>query len=385
MSWGKSKKTAFILLASASGLGLISFRNFIAVASDAPLLCGACKPGEPCSENCAPNPFNNACSNLGQYIFIGGTGGFNALDDAGKMKDLLKTGHVGLYQHNNAVTLAAQVPGLLTSIDQTWSGTGAGQAELPQVGANYFTLPVSDGYYQKNYIQNGLHPSEANVDTPSDTSLPGQLDSDFKQWQQYVDAARSVGITSVAPIASPNGTNEPKLGDNVFATNPYYALQKMEALYGKAIALDVPPSFFLQGGSGPGYQKFIVQTIQWANSNGLRTTMLLSPYPWPLNTAGQPLTFAQFTANDFSSATQEFVNYLKEHLAVPSEWSVDNYEDTHPNDAPAVLPDNALNTTTSVGLWLANNAPVYKRFESFSGVSSGGVVCPPPVMVPEHP
>ncbi len=102
--------------------------------------------------------------------------------------------------------------------------------------------------------------------------------------------------------------NEPKLGDHVFGTNPYYALERGEALYGKAIAFDVPPNFFLTGGSGPGYQKFIVQAIQWGNEHALRTTMLLSPYPWPTNSEGQPDTFRQFTDNTFSEDTQTFVS-----------------------------------------------------------------------------
>lgn len=94
-----------------------------------------------------------------------------------------------------------------------------------------------------------------------------------------MDAARTVGIDSVAPITGPNNADEPKLGDHVFATIPYYALERDESLYGNAIAFDVPPHFFLTGGSGPGYEKFIVQAIQWGNANGLRTTVLLSPYP----------------------------------------------------------------------------------------------------------
>ena len=319
---------------------------------------------------------------MGTYIFVGGTGGFNALNEIGPINDLIKSGHVGLYQHNNAVTIAAGVPDLLESIEQAFNGTGPGQAEVPQVGSSYFTLPPSYGFYQKTYVQNGLHPFEANVDTPSDTSLPGQLDNDFAQWKHYVDAARSVGIKTVAPIAGPNGANEPKLGEYVFATNPYYELQKLEALYGNAVAFDVPPAFFLQGGSGPGYQKFIVQAIQWANWKGLRTTMLLSPYPWPTNAEGQPLPFKQYTTNNFSEATQQFVNYLVEHHAIPSEWSVDNYEDTLPNDGPAMVPDTVRNTTTEVGLWLAKNAPVYKQLgeNDANNASAQGVLCPPPIM-----
>jgi hypothetical protein len=188
-----------------------------------------------------------------------------------------------------------------------------------------------------------------------------------------VDAARTVGIESVAPVVGPNDPSEPKLGDHVFATNPFYALERGEALYGHAMSFDAPPNFFLTGGSGPGYQKFIVQAIQWGNEHGLRTTMLLSPYPWPLNADGQPLPFRDYTDNTFASDTEKFVKLLREKNAVPSEWAVDNYEDTLPHDGAAMVPETVPNTTTNVGLWVAQNAPVYAH----------GVVCPPPSSVPD--
>ena len=316
---------------------------------------------------------HSACSNLGEYIFVGGTAGFDALRDGDQFEELLETGHVGLYEHANAISAAENPPRLLTAIERVFSATGPGEAELGQVGWNYFTLPPSYGYYQSLYIENGLTPSEANVNTPSDSARPGQLEEDLKQWKKYVDAARTVGIESVAPVVAPNDPNEPKLGDNVFATNPFYALERGEALYGKAIAFDVPPHFFLTGGSGPGYEKFIVQAIQWGNAHGLRTTTLLSPYPWPTNADGQLETFRQFTANTFSRDTREFVTHLMEQNAIPSEWAVDNYEDTYPHDAAAMVPETVQNTTTEVGLWLARNAPVYAHIDN-----TEGVICPAP-------
>lgn len=309
----------------------------------------------------------DVCAHPGQYIFVGGTGGFDALQYGDQFKALLATGHVGLYEHANAVSAAENSPGTIEAIEDAFAGTGSGQAELGQVGWNYFTLPPSYGYYQAVYIQNGLHPSEANVDTPYDSVPPNQLENFLVSWMEYVDAARSAGIESVAPIVGPNDPNEPKLGDHVFATNPFYELERREALYGKAIAFDVPPNFFLTGGSGPGYEKFIVQAIQWGNAHGLRTTMLLSPYPWPTNANGQPDTFREFTGNTFSQDTQSFVSRLMEEWAIPSEWAVDNYEDPYPHDAPAVVPEAALNTTTEVGLWLARNAPVYLKGEDHDG------------------
>ena len=320
---------------------------------------------------------HHACSDLKEYIFVGGTAGFDALRHGELFEELLRIGHVGLYQHANAIYAAQQDPSLLEDIERVFRRTGHGQAELGQVGWNYFTLPPSYGYYQSLYLQNGLSPSEANVNTPSDSAAPGQLEEDVEQWKQYVDAARTVGIETVAPIVGPNDPAEPKLGENVFATNPFYELEREEALYGKAMAFDVPPNFFLNGGSGPGYEKFIVQAIQWGNAHGLRTTVLLSPYPWPTNSDGQRETFREFTDNTFEDDTRKFVRRLIEEHAVPSEWVVDNYEDTYPHDGPAMLPETVRNTTTAVGLWLARNAPVYVHRDNDEGVvcfDTSGVV-----------
>jgi hypothetical protein len=323
---------------------------------------------------------DRACSDLREYIFVGGTAGFDALRYGNEFEELLKTHHVGLYEHANAIDAAEREPGLLADIEQVFRGTGHGQAELGQVGWNYFTLPPSYGYYKSQFLQEGLSPSEANVNTPSDSAAPGQLEEDVKQWKLYVDAARTAGIETVAPVVGPNDPSEPKLGDNVFATNPFYALEREEALYGKAMAFDVPSQFFLTGGSGPGYEKFIVQAIQWGNAHGLRTTVLVSPYPWPTNADGKMDTFDEFTDNTFESDTREFVRRLIEAHAIPSEWSVDNYEDTYPHDGPAMIPESVRNTTTAVGLWLARHAPVYVHRDKDEGVDKGedeGVICWP--------
>lgn len=316
---------------------------------------------------------NGVCANLGEYILVGGTGGFDAFQAGDQLTELLATGHVGLYQHANAVSAAENPPSIISNIDQVFAGTGSGEAELGQVGWNYCTLPPSYGYYKAAYLQYGLHPAKANVDTPSDSVSPSDFETALKQWMEYVDAARTVGIESMAPIAGPNNPNEPKLGDHVFATNPFYELERDEALYGHAIAFDVPPNFFLTGGSGPGYQKFIIQAIQWGIAHGLRTAVLLSPYPWPNNANGEPVTFNEFTGNTFSRDTQLFVSILTLARAIPTEWAVDNYEDPYPHDAPAVIPETEPNTTAQVGLWLARNAPVFRRTEN-----TDGVVCTPP-------
>jgi hypothetical protein len=107
-----------------------------------------------------------------------------------------------------------------------------------------------------------------------------------------------------------------------------------------------------------GYEKFIVAARQWSNEPGSRTTMLLSPHPWPTNAGGKPDTFVAFTADTCRGDTRVFVEPLREEHAIASAWEVDYYEGLDPHHAPAVAPENAPNATTEVGLRLAKHAPV---------------------------
>jgi hypothetical protein len=300
------------------------------------------------------------CSNSSQYVSVGGTAGFNALADRDFTTMLLATGRVRLYEHANAIASAiADSPAsnpyaILNAIANVFSGTGPGEAELGYVGANYFTLPAQSypAYYQYQYVASGLNPNAANVNVPDRPPRAIKFDRrNVRTWKQWVQAARSVGITSMAPIVAPNADWKPH--SRIFPptrreyydlNSSFYDLARFEASYGGGIAFDTPPNFFLGGGSGRGYQRFIEQAIRWGNARGIRTTVLVSPYP---------------TRQGFSQDTKEFVDVLVAHGAIPTEWAVDNYENTNPNAAHAMGPDTRADTTTNVGLWLAVNAPVY--------------------------
>ena len=324
----------------------------------------------------APAFATGDCSGLGRYVSVGGTAGFNALVDPDFTTALLATGRVRLYEHGVAVAAAiddspASDPySILNSIENVFAGTGPGEAELGLVGANYFTLPASGypGYYQYQYVDSGLSPSDANVNVPYKPAGAIKYDrKNVETWEAWVQAAQSVGIATMAPIVGPNLAW--KAGSPIFPptreeyydfNSPFWQLARFEASYGGAIAFDSPVDFFLNGGSGPGYRAFVEQAIRWGNARGIRTTMLVSA-----------LNRANFTAD-----TEKFVGELSAAGAIPSEWSVDDYEDTDPNDAAAMGPDTMQNTTTEVGLWLALNAPVYAR-GSANGHLAGGTTCFP--------
>ena len=320
---------------------------------------------------------SGGCSSLGQYVSVGGTAGFNALVNPDFRTALLATGHVRLYEHASAIAAAItdsppSTPyAILNAIETVFNETGPGEAELGLLGANYFTLPAGGypGYYQYQYVNSGLNPNAANVNVPYRPASKIKFDrKNINAWKAWVQAGRSVGITSMAPIVAPNAVW--KRGSPIFPptrreyydlNSSFYDLARFEASYGGAIAFDSPSGFFLAGGSGPGYQGFIEQAIRWGNTHGLRTTVLVSPYP---------------TRANFTEDTKKFVNDLVLHDAMPTEWAVDDYEDTNPNDAKAIGPDTRRNTTTEVGLWLATHAPVFVPVRGH-GAMVGGFICRP--------
>lgn len=318
----------------------------------------------------------SACSNLGQYVSIGGTAGFNTLVRRDFTIALLATGHVRLYEHASAIAAAiaagpASNPyAILNAIEHVFAGTGPGEAEFGWLGSNYFTLPAGrySQYYQYQYVNSRLNPNAANVNVPYKPASKIKFDRrNVRLWKQWVQAGRSVGIASMAPIVAPNLAWKPHnpifpptRAEYFDINSTFYELSRFEASYGDAIAFDSPSNFFLAGGSGTGYQKFIEQAIRWGNAHGLRTTMLIS----------------NLNRSTFTEDTKKFVSVLLAHDAVPTEWAVDNYENTNPNDAGAMGPVTRANTTTQVGLWLATQAPVTVQVHE-NGNAVRSIVCRP--------
>lgn len=316
------------------------------------------------------------CSNLGEFVSVGGTAGFNSLVNRYFSTTLRATGHVRLYAHATAIAAAitdspsSKPYAILDAIENVFGASGPSEAELGLIGWKYFTLPAKTypEYYRYQYVDSGLNPNAANVNIPDrPPSAIKFSEKNIRAWKLWVRAGRSVGITSMAPIVAPNARW--KRGSRIFPPtrrayydlhSAFYDLARFEALYGRGIAFDSPPKFFLTGGSGLGYQRFIEQTIRWGNANGIRTTVLISPY---------------FDRPTFTEDAKKFVGVLLAHDAVPTEWAVDDYENTNPNDARAMGPETRPNTTTAVGLWLALHAPVY--VDLTSSKASRGIVCRP--------
>jgi hypothetical protein len=282
---------------------------------------------------------------LDQQVMIGGIQGFADLATAANVSALVATGRASLYLHWAALCDASgwpiNVPGAqataaqITAIEHNFAASSGSIAELnyatPDTVSAYFS-----GLFTQEYTGLGFTPNSANVNTEG---VPLNA-SGYAGWVAYVNAARSDGLATVAPVYSPNGFTA--IGH---WSDPTYAVVREMALYGGAISLDTPPDFFFQQSAA--YQQFTIDEIKWGVANGLRVSVIVSPGNGGSN----------FLAN-----TQAFVAFLEKAGALPTQWDAENYD----VGVPATYPNNIgsetqTNTIANVALWLADNAPTAPR------------------------
>ena len=159
-----------------------------------------------------------------QDVFIGGVVGLSDLANPANTAALTAAGNVGFYMQEDAME-AAWSAGTLAAIAQGMAGTGAGETELNlQTAANIADWFAS--WWVTVWANFGLQPTEVNSIINYDSST---WTTDFTA---TVDEGRKHGITSVAPIFSPN---EGKYSLNDFATESSYASLRAAAIYGGTV------------------------------------------------------------------------------------------------------------------------------------------------------
>lgn len=259
---------------------------------------------------------------------------------------------------------------VLTSID----GIGASDITFaddiyPYFGAqgndkesvlSYF---VGDGLRPMQYLYQmpGFNPLQGNVNMPTEYMTAEDLPM-FKDW---VDAARSAGVLNLAPIYSANSLASNYAQD--FATSAYWANTREAALYAGGLSFDIPPAFLqftkdwfgAQGKPQDTYIKFVESQIKWANSEGLRTSIIVSTYATPTqgNTPYQDSRYGGLL-----KVTQDMVAMLKADGAMPSQFIVENY--AWPKD-DEFKPTDGRDSLQTVAKWLASqNLTVATNSES---------------------
>ncbi len=137
----------------------------------------------------------------------------------------------------------------------TWGGWGPDTGILTQRGYGYF-LPSQ-----------GVSPTEANTNIALSTNFTA---ADLVSWDGYVDTMRGLGVLNVAPTLTGSGI----LQD--ISHSDATAYLRSAALYGGGIDVDMTPSAILSQGAS--CMTALVDDIQWAAANGLRSTLTLRAY-----------------------------------------------------------------------------------------------------------
>ncbi len=301
-------------------------------------------------------------------VLIGGVGpGFKTLADPAANARMLAAGTIGLYEHANAI--APLSPAQREAIYRTWGLPTAGQRQTVGEVGGY--APMDPSYLA--YF-GGVYPVEVNMTTITNSgdgsgsytaaageAHPGQAyegfatPADLARMKAAIQAANGAGARNVAIFMTPNGGKEDL--DDPFATGGFWANLRAAARFGGGIALDVPPNYYLARGGA--YQAMIVQMIRWANGNGLRSSLTVSPYALRPDSAGNVGGCGFDPA--FAEATQTLVANVTAAGALPTQWVVENYGLAGPacGTANDVASDAAPESLNAVALYLARAGAVH--------------------------
>ncbi|MGI4745028.1 MAG: hypothetical protein ACRYGI_13085 [Janthinobacterium lividum] len=268
-------------------------------------------------------------SNASPNVFIGGDVGFTNLTTRG-VSGLLATGRGGVYLHGSAVSAATAAVdrAILTAFRPYGSGVfEAGQNTFFNQGDAYDSYLAASGWVPQSI--------NLNLNGPVEGYSASNLAS-VKTWMNRVRSRSAFAGATIAPIATPGG-NVSALGGKFSATDSVWGNLAKACLYGRAIAIDIPATNFVNLGAG--WPEFIESQIKWGIANGIRTSVIFSP--------GNSPTFVE----DVAAAVAKLVAAN----AIPTDYSVENYTGA---GATIAAVENRSESLNAAALWLAKNAPV---------------------------
>ncbi len=302
----------------------------------------------------------------GKVVFIGSVGpGYAALAGPVASAALRRSGRIGLYQHANGN--AALTPRERSALRATWNvKDAAGEETVAELGGSAVEDP---GYLQ---FFGGRYPPQVNMNaltgsgdgtgsyrSAAGEAVPGHVYggytsvADLAVMEQQTCGAVRHGARNVAIVMTPNGGDE-DLADG-FADAAFWANVRAAALFGGGIGLDVPPTYWTLRGAG--YQAQVARMVAWANSSGIRSSLIVSPYAEKPDAAGHTGGCGYDPA--FVQNTGRLAAGLAQAGALPTQWVVENYGAAGPgcgagNDVAA----GGSESLDAAALFLAGSAPV---------------------------
>ncbi|NVN30607.1 hypothetical protein HUK83_09730, partial [Endobacter medicaginis] len=239
-------------------------------------------------------------------------------------------------------------PSALTVLASTAATGGEAWSSVSQDGlietyqaadGTYSTGPgfFTDYFGQFGFLYHALgnFPQQANVNVDMSHAWTQR---ELLSWEAYVDNARAMGVLNIAPIAGDNDYSADLT--QPFATSPWYTYLRQAELYSGGISFDTPPSYFFAREQA--YRDNVVEQIQWANANGLRSSVIISPDNTDAAAKGMD--------SQFLAETKEMVAYLQKCDAMPSQFIVENYNDSAYGEYYDPTDPNSL---TSIALYLS--------------------------------
>ena len=164
--------------------------------------------------------------------------------------------------------------------------------------------------------------------------------TDLSSYRTALDNMRRVGARLTLVNYTPNFALADI--DNSFAQSGYWQNVRASYAYGGGAAFDTPPTYFMQNSRtnpyvGELYRRNIAEQIQWLNSRGLRSVVIVSPCG-PSDDRGNACGDAYDPK--LLENTRALVTYLKTcelrypfGSAMPSAWVVENYPNKAGNTA----------------------------------------------------
>ena len=306
-------------------------------------------PGQPGAERDGVANKNGYVSDDGMGYFIVKAGSSISVD-----YEANTLGTTANISSTNSIT-SIDVDGVTTSKSASISN---GQS-LSDV-TRYFTQYPSEPMYYL-YQKYGYSPLQGDVNISGDYMT--QQDTDT--WMKWIDTARNAGVLNIAAITSYNGLNTNY--SQPFATSEYWAATRQAALYGGGVAFDMPPSFALNftqawypifKEAANTYISFIESQIKWADSEGLRSSVIISPQSNDSQAGG------------LLASTKALVARFKADGVMPSQFIVENYGNVTSDEYQT---SNGVNSLQSVSEWLSSqNLTVATNSEAGQEVSGSG-------------
>ncbi|MBS1079042.1 hypothetical protein JK217_15250 [Gluconobacter kondonii] len=183
--------------------------------------------------------------------------------------------------------------------------------------------------------------------------------------------------------------------NHLLSTDAYWEnVRKALTIYAGGVGIDIPAGNYVL--NGPSSMAPIIDEIKWANANGVKSLVLLSPYSTTTPAGYGYLVVPQWRYDEhFLYHVKTFVSWLQAAGALPSGWSIVNYGPVQywnpvtPKNlfgipctgCERITPnlmgsddDITKQTVASVARWVAENAPT-STYTSMPNMNQTSAVC----------